>query len=286
MYKHFKCKFTISHVGHYPDLVDIAANVVVHGLDQSVLGEDIVYEFPELVPDTFKYLPFDPHAHSTPRKNLQGLTHALEGLDLEILQKIFCRAAQKHGLELVSKSERGKLEYHDRDQDQNLSHLDADGILQTSQIMVKQLVKKGMSKGTIPKIDNFNGDPQTTKVSFHVWEKQVMSLEGDYTVAAIRTAMRNSLNRRALQDISILSPNVSWQELLDTLRIKYQHKASYDSMLSVFYSLQMTTVEDCAAFSSKLKQKLSFVQAMYPDKLNDTQYWQILRERFFSWIAS
>ena len=24
VYKHFKCKFTISHVGHYPDLVDIA----------------------------------------------------------------------------------------------------------------------------------------------------------------------------------------------------------------------------------------------------------------------
>ena len=123
--------------------------------------------------------------------------------------------------------------------------------------------------------------PQTTKISFHVWEKQVMALEGDYTPASIRTAIRNSLKGRALQDISILPPDASWKVLLDTLRIKYQHKASYDSMLSVFYGLQMTPAEDCAAFSSKLEQKLSYVQAMYPDELNNKQYWHLLRERFF-----
>ena len=52
-------------------------------------------------------------------------------------------------------------------------------------------------------------------------------------------------------------------------------------MLSVFYGLQMTSAEDCAAFSSKLEQKLSHVQAMYPGKLNTQQYWHLLRERFF-----
>ena len=138
-----------------------------------------------------------------------------------------------------------------------------------------------MLKGSIPKLDKFNGDPQTTKISFHVWEKQVMALEGDYTPASIRTAIRNSLKGIALQDISILSPDTDWKVLLDTLRIKYQHKASYDGMLSVFYGLQMISTEDCAAFSSKLEQKLSYVQAMYPSKLNDTQYWHLLRDRFF-----
>ena len=106
--------------------------------------------------------------------------------------------------------------------------------------------------------------PGLQKNSFHVWEKQVMALEGDYTPASIRTSIRNSLKGRALQDISILPPDASWKVLLDTLRIKYQHKASYDSMLSVFYGLQMASAEDCAAFSSKLEQKLSYVQAMYP----------------------
>ena len=100
-----------------------------------------------------------------------------------------------------------------------------------------------------------------------------MALEGDYTPASIRTAIRNSLKGRALQDISILPPEANWKVLLDTLRIKYQHKASYDSMLSVFYGLQMISAEDCAAFSSKLEQKLSYVQAMYPEELNTKQYW-------------
>ena len=30
----------------------------------------------------------------------------------------------------------------------------------------------------------------------------------------------------------------------------------------------MTSAEDCASFSSKLEQKLSYVQAMYPEELN------------------
>ena len=43
----------------------------------------------------------------------------------------------------------------------------------------------------------------------------------------------------------------------------------------------MTPAEDCAAFSSKLQQKLSYVQAMYPEELNTKQYWHLLREIFF-----
>ena len=279
--RHFHGVFTISHVGHYPDLVSIAAHVIVDGLDQSVLEEDIVYDFPQFEPDVYKYLPLIPKAHSTPHDRMQELVHAIEGLDLEILQHVVGKAILKHGLELVP-TKPNKIQYHDhKEPEHNLSHLDQEGVLQASQVMVQQLVEKGMLKGSIPKLDNFNGDPQSTKISFHVWEKQVMALEGDYTPASIRTAIRNSLKGRALQDISILPPEANWKVLLDTLRIKYQHKASYDSMLSVFYGLQMTSAEDCAAFSSKLEQKLSYVQAMYPEELNTKQYWHLLRERFF-----
>ena len=40
---------------------------------------------------------------------------------------------------------------------------------------------------------------------------------------------------------------------------------------AVTYGLQMTSAEDCAVFSSKLEQKLSYVQAMYPEKLSTKQ---------------
>ena len=203
------------------------------------LEEDIVYDFPQYEPDVFKYLPLIPKAHSTPHDRMQDLVQAIEGLDLDLLQHIVGKAIVKHGLELVPKSD--KIQYHDQNEpEHSLSHLDQEGVLQASQVMVQQLVEKGMLKGSIPKLHNFNGDPQTTKISFHVWEKQVMALEGDYTPVSIRTAIRNCLNGRALQGISILPPDASWKVLLDTLRIKYLHKASYDVILSVFCGLQMT----------------------------------------------
>ena len=89
-YKLFHDKFTISHVGHYPDLVSIAAHVIVEGLDQSVLNEDVVYEFP---------LPIVPKAHSTPHDRIQELAQAIEGLNVDMLQHIVGRAIVKHGLE-------------------------------------------------------------------------------------------------------------------------------------------------------------------------------------------
>ena len=181
-------------------MVSIAAHVIVNGLDQSVLEEDIVYDFPQYEPDVYKYLPLIPKAHSTPHGRMQELVHAIEGLDLDLLQHIVGKAIVKHGLELVPKSD--KIQCHDqKEPEHSLSHLDEEDVLQASQLMVKQLVEKGMLKGSIPKLDNFNGDPQTTKISFHVWEKQVMALEGYYTPASIRTAITNSLKGRVLQAI-------------------------------------------------------------------------------------
>ena len=105
--RHFHGDFTISHVGYYPDLVSIVAHV--NGLDQSILEEDIVYEFPQYEPDVFKYLPLIPKAYSTPHNRMQNLVQAIEGLDFELLQHIVGRAIIKHGLELVPKSEKDSI---------------------------------------------------------------------------------------------------------------------------------------------------------------------------------
>ena len=167
--RHFHGDFTISHVGHYPDLVSKAAHVIVDGLDQSVLEEDIIYDFPQFEPDVYKYLPLIPKAHSTPHDRIQELVHAIEGLHLDILQHVVGKAIIKHGLELVP-TKPDKFQYRDQKEPKhNLSHLDQEGVLQASQVMVQQLVEKGMLKGNIPKLDNLNGDPQSTKISFHVW---------------------------------------------------------------------------------------------------------------------
>ena len=154
--KHFHGVFIIAHVGYYPDLVSIAAHVIVDGLDQSILEEDIVYDFPQYEPDVFKYLPLIPKAHSTPHDRMQELVQAIEGLDLDLLQHVIV----KHGLEIVPRT--NKIQYHDqKEPEHNLSHLDQESVLQASQIIVQQLVEKGMLKGSIPKLDNSNGDPHS-----------------------------------------------------------------------------------------------------------------------------
>ena len=109
-YRHFHGNFTIAHVGHYPHLVRIAAHVIVEGLDQSILDEDVVYEFPQYEPDVFKYLPLMPKAHSTSHDRMQELVQAIEGLDVDMLQQIIGRAVVKHGLDLVSKIDHGNVQ--------------------------------------------------------------------------------------------------------------------------------------------------------------------------------
>ena len=84
---------------------------------------------------------------------MQELAHVIEGLDLDLLQHIVGKAIVKHGLELVPKSD--KSQYHvQKEPEHNLSHLDQEGVLQSSQVMAQQLVEKSMLKGSIPKLDN------------------------------------------------------------------------------------------------------------------------------------
>ena len=45
-YRHFHGHFTIAHMGHHPDLVSIAAYVIVDNFDQSIPEEDVIYELP------------------------------------------------------------------------------------------------------------------------------------------------------------------------------------------------------------------------------------------------
>ena len=106
-----------------------------------------------------------PKAHSTPHKRIKELAQAIEGLGVDILQQIVGRGVVKHGLELVNTVDRVYY-YELREPEQNISHLDLNGVLHASQVMVQQLVEKGMLKGNIPKLDNFNGNPQKFLMKF------------------------------------------------------------------------------------------------------------------------
>ena len=84
-----------------------------------------------------------PKAHSTPHDRMQELVHAIEGLDLDILQHVVGKAVLKHGLELIP-AKPSRIQYQEqREPEHNLTHLDQEGVLGASQVMVQQLVEKG-----------------------------------------------------------------------------------------------------------------------------------------------
>ena len=76
-------------------------------------------------------------------------------------------------------------------------------------------------------------------------EKQVMALEGDYTPACIRTAIRNSLKSRALQDISVLPLDTNWKVPFKEPNASRERRVFtgkgivVDSCLETFYHLEL-----------------------------------------------
>ena len=94
---------------------------------------------------------------------MQELVQVIEELDVDMLQQIVGRTFVMHGLELVNKVDHG----HDqRKPMHNMPHLDKEGMLQDSQVMVQQPVEKGKLKGAIPKLDYFNGEHRPPRFHF------------------------------------------------------------------------------------------------------------------------
>ena len=288
----YSCKFTFYSVGGYPDLVDIMTNVMTHGHDGSVLETDVVSNFPPVEVPAFQYLMFAPPGHSTPAKSkgypsiYRGAIELIDKLPPEYAQRAVEQLAAKHGMQLVgpkpaSTPVGAKGEPH-------VSVIPHDplqeSILQTTSMLVQEMVNKGVLKGSTPKLEQFSADP--AKITYSSWESRVKSFEGHYTDAAIKEAMQNSLKGRPAKDIEALAPNTHWKDILAVLRIKYQNQASYDALLSVFYSLTMGEEDDCASFSTKLEQQLNYVMKNYPGKLQPEAYTDLLKERFFHGIPS
>lgn len=304
-FKGYTCRFSFSRVGNYKDLVEIMCNVRMQGWDSKLLEEDVFVYFDPPVNPVFRYLPPVPSDTSTPKKDslaskVEQAVESLEHEDPGVVAELVRLLIDQRGLDYVPKSAIPKL-------DIPVSGVPKSGVpessnrlygahgpsaihphesfAQASQSLVRELAEKGMIRGNIPKLDIFSAD-EKSKVAFTVWERQVSALIPDYPESTIKVAVRNSLKGRAQEDISVLSPTATLQNILETLRTKYQVKASYDSLMSKFYNLAMEDSDDCAAFSSKLEQKLTNVQILFPHKLEGSTYWITLRDRFFHGVPA
>ena len=151
--------------------------------------------------------------------------------------------------------------------------LNQESFVQSSQAILQGLAEGGYIHAKTPKFESFFGDDKKNKLDFDMCERQVLPAATTHSGAAIKQAMMQSLNSQALMVTSALSPETSWEKLLQALKIKYQDESPYDMLMVQFYGTKMEPKEKCASFGTRLKQKLNEVSLQYPNKISDSMYW-------------
>ena len=91
-----------------------------------------------------------------------------------------------------------------------------------------------------------------------------LSTATSHSSAAMKQAMMQSLKRQALAVTTALPPAITWEKLVQALKVKYQEKAPYDVLMAQFYGTKMESDENFASFGTRLEQKLNQVSLTVP----------------------
>ena len=163
--------------------------------------------------------------------------------------------------------------------------MNQESFVQSSQAILQGLAEGGYIHTKTPRFECFFGDDKKNKLDFDMWERQIFSAVTSHSSASIKEAMMQSLKGQALAVTAALPPDITWEKLLQVLKIKYQEKAPHDVLIAQFYGTKMESDEKCASFGTRLEQKLNQVSLQYPNNISDTMYWNCVRERFFHGLS-
>ena len=267
---HYHFTFMLSHVGpKYEDLVDLYYQAHMGGPHPSFRKEDVwvqgslqPMEHPEML-----YLP-PSLPGSTPKK--AEVAKPQSGNDFPSLEEM----GQQELVELVKQLlvERANKPTPIANPNKDITvaghtSMNQESLIQNSQAILQGLAEGGYIHAKTPKFESFFGDEKKNKLEFDMWERQILSAATTHSGAAIKQAMMQSLKGQALMVTSALPPDVSWEKLLEALKIKYQDRAPYDVLMAQFYGTKMEIDEKCASFGTRLEQKLNQVSLQYPNKL-------------------
>ena len=278
---HYHFTFMLTHVGpKYEDLVDLYCQAHLGEPHPSFRKEDVwvqgslqPMEHPEML-----YLPPNLPG-STPKK-----AKPQPGNDPLRLEEMGQQELVELVKQLLEERANRQTPLSNPNKDATVAghtSMNQESLIQNSQAILQGLAEGGYIHAKTPKFESFFGDEKKNKLDFDMWERQVLSAATTHSGAAIKQAMMQSLKGQALMVTSALSPEASWEKLLQALKIKYQDKAPYDVLMAQFYGTKMDIDEKCASFGTRLEQKLNQVSLQYPNKISETMYWNYVRERFF-----
>ena len=283
---HYHFTFMLSQVGpKYEDLVDLYYQAHMGGPHPSFRKEDVWVQGslqPMEHPEMLYLLPNLPG--STPKK--AEIAKPQSGNDFPSLEEM----GQQELVELVRQLlvERANKPTPIANPNKDITvaghtSMNQESLIQSSQAILQGLAEGGYIHAKTPKFESFFGDEKKNKLEFDMWE--ILSAATTHSGAAIKQAMMQSLKGQALMVTSALPPDVSWEKLLEALKIKYQDRAPYDVLMAQFYGTKMEIDEKCASFGTRLEQKLNQVSLQYPSKISETMYWNCVRERFFHGLS-
>ena len=285
---HYHFTFMLSQVGpKYEDLVDLYYQAHMGGPHPSFRKEDVwvqgslqPMEHPEML-----YLPPNLQG-STPKK--AEIAKPQSENDFPSLEEM----GQQELVELVRQLlvERANKPTPIANPNKDITvaghtSMNQESLIQSSQAILQGLAEGGYIHAKTPKFESFFGDEKKKKLEFDMWERQILSAATTHSGAAIKQAMMQSLKGQALMVTSALPPDVSWEKLLEALKIKYQDRAPYDVLMAQFYGTKMEIDEKCASFGTRLEQKLNQVSLQYPNKISEIMYWNCVRKRFFHGLS-
>ena len=285
---HYQFTFMLSHVGpKYEDLVDLYCQAYWGEPHPSFRKEDVwvqgslqPMEHPEML-----YLPLTLPG-STPKK--ASIAKPQSRSDLPSLEEMVQQELVDLVKQLLEERANRPTSLSNPNKDATVAghtSMNQESFIQSSQAILQGLAEGGYIYAKTPKFESFFGDDKKNKLDFDMSERQVLSAATTHSGTAVKQAMMQSLKGQALMVISALPPEISWEKLLQALKINYQDKASYDGLMAQFYGTKIGTDEKCASFGTRLEQKLNQVSLQYPNKISESMYWNCVRERFFHGLS-
>ena len=246
----------LSHVGpKYDDLVDIYChahwgnphpsymreNIWEAGTLQPILHPEMLYLPPNLPGSTPKKLDM---VKEPTEGNLPSLEEMRHHELVDLVKRLLAERASKP-TPLSNPSKDTTVAGH--------VSMNQELFVQSSQAILQGLAEGGYIHAKIPKFERFLGDDKKNKLDFDMWERQVLSAATTHSGTAVKQAMMQSLKGQALMVTSALSPETSWENLLQAIKIKYQDKASCDVLMAQFYGTKIGPDEKCASFGTRLE---------------------------------
>ena len=135
-----------------------------------------------------------------------------------------------------------------------------------------------------PKFAMFSGEGQKNEPSYAQWRSEVHSVwrSGIYQETIVMTNVRHSLRGRAADVLLAMGSDVSVQQLLETLDVRFGDVRPSDMTLEQFFTARQLPTESVSAWGCRLEDLLSRVT----DSRSAAAARAMLRSRYWSGLYS